>query len=119
MERKGAFDAQCAPLQGCSPGIYRRVGSPFAFAVGLTDDLMDWKIVSLDFGSSSSYYAYICNEDTAIGAHYRLVGELTHEIRIFDDVPSPYWPEVQSQLYKLYFAFKSFNALRASIALPS
>ena len=22
------------------------------FAVGLTDDLMDWKIVSLDFGSS-------------------------------------------------------------------
>ena len=56
------------------------------FAVGLTDDLMDWKIVSLDFGSSSSYYAYICNEDTAIGAHYRLVGELTSEIRIFDDV---------------------------------
>ena len=48
------------------------------FAVGLTDDLMDWKIVSLDFGSSSSYYAYICNEDTAIGAHYRLVGELTY-----------------------------------------
>lgn len=89
------------------------------FAVGLTDDLMDWKIVSLDFGSSSSYYAYICNEDTAIGAHYRLVGELTSEIRIFDDVPSPYWPEVQSQLYKPYFAFKSFNALRESIALPS
>lgn len=52
----------------------------------MTDDLMDWKIVSLDFGSSSSYYAYICNEDTAIGAHYRLVGELTDEIRIFDDV---------------------------------
>ena len=54
------------------------------FAIGF-DINYGWRFVPIHFGADDSYKAYICTEKAKIGAHYHLVGELYHEIRIIDD----------------------------------
>lgn len=54
------------------------------FAIGF-DVNYGWRFVPIHFGADDSYKAYICTEQAEIGAHYHLVGELYHEIRIIDD----------------------------------
>ena len=54
------------------------------FAIGFDSDYA-WKFIPIHFGSDGSYRAYICTEKAEIGAHYHLVGQLHHEIRIIDD----------------------------------
>lgn len=48
-------------------------------------DCTGLKTFAIHFGGDGDYYAYGCDEDAEIGAHYALEATFAHWLRIYDD----------------------------------